>query len=112
MKLNNLVSIRQKRFQNSHNSCRYDSFLSFYLYSIYNSDDPSFGCESIFPPPELLSLYICCDNITEGGDLHEERDKLWAVLYINEIDSRLVGKIGFVTDLFKCFREVSDFKLI
>ena len=35
---------------------------------------------SIFPPPELLSLYIDCDNITEVGDLHEERDKLWAVL--------------------------------
>jgi len=26
-------------FQNNNNSCRYDAFLAFFLYSLYNSDD-------------------------------------------------------------------------
>jgi hypothetical protein len=40
-----------------------------------------------------------------------ERDNLWKVLFLNGVDSKEFGSIGYITDLFRVFNEVVNFRL-
>jgi len=98
-------------FINSNNSCRYDSFLSFYLYSIYNSFDPCFVHDTKDISKELMNLYITCDYVSEGKSLEKCRDDFWMTCYHNKIDDEKFGQQGFITNLFRVFNHVKDFRL-
>jgi len=99
-------------FQNSQNSCRDDSFLAFYFYSIYNSYDPSFDFSQSLPPQEVIYLYITCDLIIENQDFVNPRDNFWKVLNYRNIDTTPYEEEGLVTDLFRVFNNVQEFKMI
>jgi len=99
-------------FQNSNNSCRYDSFLNFFYFSIYNSRGNCFTYDQILIPQELMNLFIVCDKMVERTDLETLRNDFWKVLYDNAIDKNDVGNVGFITDLFSVFDHVLDFRLI
>ena len=47
----------------------------------------------------------------QNFEIETERDKLWKVLFLNKVDTKEFGAIGYVTDLFRIFNEVSDFTL-
>jgi len=98
-------------FKNEHNSCRYDAFVSFYYYSLYNSYEPCFNFDQLVIPSEIMFLYLTCEEISNGGSMEDARDGYWRSLFMRGVDRNPVGVTGFVTDLFGIFNHVTDFWL-
>ena len=105
------IAVPQQGLVNSSNSCRYDAFLAFYLYSIYNSNYPDLEYDQLVIPEEILTLFITCEKLRDNGMLSEDRNNFWNFLYHKKIDKNAFGKVGFITDLFGLFNHVRDFQL-
>ena len=92
------------------NSCRYDSFLCLFTFNIYHNPTPTYIRKNWRQnTPYFKRLIKSIEKILDGN--HTFRTDLWTYFYKYKIDSKNVGYVGFITELFSAFHEVNEFKL-
>jgi hypothetical protein len=92
------------------NSCRYDAFISLFIFGIYNNfqcfkySKPKTGSNKMTPFEHLISG---SEKIMAGDFSH--RDVIWEQFIKLNIDSNKYGSTGFVSALFKSLEKIPEF---
>ena len=78
-----------------------------YTFTFFNNNSALIPLQPI--SQGILNLWLCWENLMDKNFI--DRDNFWKISLLKKFDDGEFGNIGYITNFFRYFENITDFKL-